>query len=150
MTMHKNGIYRSKELLGNKTTYTHRIPARWADQVYWLLTIEGTVGAPASASIRVTPQIAAMHTRNQLEDSRYESSTQGPLWVNAPDSMLPDGRPGEVATQTIGEVNVDGSTCVVIPFRQVGGYWSRLAIDISTTAGDLGGFKISLEAVLTK
>lgn len=148
--MHKVGFFRGVQLLGNKVHTTHRIPARWAGEIDWLLTVEGVLGEPTSASLRVRPQIAAMHTRNQSEDARFETATQGPLWTNVPDSMLLDGAPGEVATHTIGAVNNDGSSCLVIPFRQVGGYWTRLALDISTTSGDTGGFQVSLEAVLRK
>lgn len=150
MTMHKIGFFRGTELLGNKVHYSHRIPARWATEIDWLLIVEGVIGAPASASLRVRPQIAAMHTRNQSEDTRFESASQGPLWANVPDSMLLDGAPGEVATHTIGPVNNDGTSCLVLPFRQVGGYWTRLGLDISTTSGETGGFQISLEAVLRK
>lgn len=146
--MQKVGFWRGVELLGNKTHYTHRIPARWAERIAWLVTVEGVLGEPASASLRLRPQIAAMHTRNQEEDQRF-SPGQVPLWADVPDSMLLDGAPGEVATHTLGPVNNDGSSCVLIPFRQVGGYWTRLGFDISTTAGDTGGFQVSVEAVLT-
>lgn len=149
MTMHKVGLYRGTQLLGNKVHTSHRIPARWAGQIAWLLTVEGVLGEPASASLRVRPQIAAMHTRDQEEDARFFPN-QAPLWANVPDSMLPDGAPGEVATHAIGPVNNDGSSCILLPFRQVGGFWTRLAFDISTTAGATGGFQVSLEAVLRK
>lgn len=150
MTMHKVGFFRGVQLLNNKVHYSHRIPARWAGEIDWLLTVEGVIGSPASASLRVRPQIAAMHTRNQTEEFRFESASQSPLWQNVPDSMLPDGAPGEVATHAIGAVNNDGSSCLLVPFRQAGGYWTRLALDISTTSGETGGFQVSLEAVLRK
>ncbi|NKV28209.1 hypothetical protein GS921_00235 [Rhodococcus hoagii] len=149
MTMHKNGFYRGQVFTASFAT--PRIPARWAKEVAWLLTVEGVTGAPTAASLRVTPQIAAMHTRNQLEDQRF-TSTQDPLWqdINPYDhrGMLPDGAFGEVATHAIGAPNNDGSTCLVIPKRQAGGYWSRLFFDMSFTGGTTPGFQISLEAVL--
>lgn len=148
MAMHKVGFFRGTHLLTNKVHYSHRIPARWANEIDWLLTVEGVIGAPVSASLRVRPQVAAMHTRNQTEDTRFETASQGPLWRDVPDSMLLDGAPGEVATHAIGAVNNDGSSCIVLPFRQTGGYWTRLALDISTTSGESGGFQVSLEAVL--
>lgn len=148
MTMHKIAWYRGTQLLGNKITYSARIPARWAKEIDWLLTVEGTIGSPTAASLRIIPQIAAMHTRDQLEDMRFQSTSQTPIWGPVPDTMLPDGAPGEVATRSLGDVNVDGSTALLVPFRQAGGYWTRLAIDVSTTGGDSAGFQISLEAII--
>ncbi|QOC56272.1 hypothetical protein PP509_gp30 [Gordonia phage MichaelScott] len=149
MTMHKVAWYRGTQLLGNRRHYTHRIPARWADEIAFLLTVEGVIGEPSAASLRVVPQIAAMHTRNQNEDSQF-ATTQTPLWrdVTSTNSDLLDRNPGEVATHTIGPVNNDGTSCILVPFTMRGGYWTRLALDISTTAGETGGFQISLEAVL--
>jgi hypothetical protein len=149
MTMHKNGYYRGKVFTASFAT--PRIPARWADEIAWLLTVEGVTGAPTTASLVVHPQIAVMHSRNQLEDTRF-SATQDPLWKNLTVAenrgMLPDGAFGEVATETIGAVNNDGSNCLVIPKRQAGGYWSRLYFDMVFTGGTTPGFQISLEAVL--
>ncbi|WP_332645098.1 hypothetical protein [Aeromicrobium sp.] len=149
MTMHKMGFYRGQSFTASFGSF--RIPARWATEIDWLLTVEGVTGAPTTASLRVVPQIAAMHTRNQTEESRF-ASTQDPLWLSLNPTehqgMLPDGAFGEVATEAIGAVNNDGSNSLVIPRRQLGGYWSRLWFDMAFTGGTTPGFQISLEAVL--
>jgi len=149
MTMHKVGFYRGQAFTASFASF--RIPARWATEIDWLLTVEGVTGTPTTASLRVYPQIAAMHTRNQTEDSRF-ASTQDPLWLSLNPvehrGMLPDGTFGEVATETFGAVNNDGSNSLVIPKRQAGGYWSRLYFDMTFTGGSTPGFQISLEAVL--
>lgn len=148
-TMHKQGFYRGQAFTASFGSF--RIPARWAREVDWLLTVEGVTGAPTTASLRVVPQIAAMHTRNQNEESRF-ASTQDPLWVDLDPvqqpAMLPNGTFGEVATETIGAPLNDGSTCLVIPRRVMGGHWQRLWFDMSFTGGTTPGFQISLEAVL--
>lgn len=149
MTMHHNGFYRGQAFTASFASF--RIPARWATEIAWLLTVEGVTGAPTTASLRVVPQIAVMHSRNQTEQSRF-ASTQDPLWVSLNpvehQAMLLDGAFGEVATESIGAVNNDGSNSLVIPKRQAGGYWSRLWFDMTFTGGATPGFQISLEAVL--
>jgi len=149
MTMHKMGFYRGQAFTASFAT--PRIPARWAREVAWLLTVEGVTGTPTAASLVVVPQVAVMHSRNQTEESRF-ASTQDPLWqsLNPVDhaGMLPDGAFGEVATHTIGAPDNAGANALIIPKRQAGGYWSRLYFDMTFTGGTTPGFQISLEAVL--
>jgi len=150
MTMHKNGYYRGKVFTASFAT--PRIPARWANEIDWLLTVEGVTGAPTFASMIVYPQIAVMHSRNQNEDTRF-TSTQEPLWRSLDPiqnkGMLPDGTFGEVATQAIGPVeNVTSANAIIIPKRVAGGYWTRLYFDLAFAGGTTPGFQISLEAVL--
>lgn len=150
MTIHKNGYYRGQ--IFTASFATPRIPARWAREIAWLLTVEGVTGAPTTASMVVYPQIAVMHSRNQSEDTRF-SSTQDPLWRTLDPvqqaGMLPDGAFGEVATEAIGAVEpVTAANALLIPKRVAGGYWSRLYFDLAFTGGSSPGFQISLEAVL--
>lgn len=148
-TMHKLGFYRGQTFTASFAS--PRVPARWAREIAWLLTVEGVTGAPTTASLRVYPQIAAMHTRNQTEESRF-ASTQDPLWTALDPyehkGLLPDGAFGEVATQAIGAPDNTGVNALVIPKRQAGGYWSRLYFDMTFTGGTTPGFQLSLEAVL--
>jgi hypothetical protein len=147
--MNKLGIYRGQQFTAS--FFSPRLIAREYREIAWLLTVEGFAGAPTTASLRVTPQIAAMHTRNQTEENRFQS-TQDPLWqsLNPVEhrAMLPDGAFGEVATETLGAPATDGTNTIVIPKRQIGGYVSRLSFDLLFTGGTSPAVQISLEAVL--
>lgn len=176
MVSQRIALYRGRQF--SATFGSLRVPARWATQVAWLLTVEGVAGAPTACSLRVKPQVMVVHSRNQLEEGRFQS-TQDPLWadIGAHNSnMLLDGAFGEVASidtlgalpsNTIAAVDaastLSGSAfgsliattdanpagAIIVAKRTAGGYWQRLYFDMTFTGGTSPAFQISLEAVLT-
>lgn len=171
------GLYRGRQFSSSFGSF--RVPARWASQVAWLLSVEGVAGAPTACSLRVRPQIMVEHGRNQLEENRL-SASQDPLWQDVTSfnsTLLLDGEFGEVASidtvtalpsnaiaavdaastlagspfgSLIATTDTNAAGTIIIPKRTAGGYWQRLWFDMTFTAGTSPAFQISLEAVLTR
>jgi hypothetical protein len=140
-------VYNKFELSTAEATIVGpRIPARWCEDVTWILAIEAITGAPTEATLKAKFQAWMANWGGNPQDQVPFAT--GPLWTDLTSDLypqlLPIPLPVQLANQALG---AEPATPNVFLARIAGGFYHRPVFQLATVGGTTPKWKISAECV---